>query len=182
MEASNITFIIRATYDVFPSPKTLHQWYCEDPTCALWPTPATLKHIMADCKTSFTQGRYTWKHNQVLKSLAAALESKRSTTNSSPLRAINNITALTFIREGQKKPNHPPTKPEAGQLVMAREIASTTLRPDLVLWSPSLKSVYITELTVLWENSVEETYKCKKLHRTGSRRTTMRMECKGLPC
>ena len=52
------------------------------------------------------------------------------------------------------------------QLVFPAEIAATTLRPDLVLWSPSLKSVYITELTVPWENSVEEAYERKKLRYT----------------
>ncbi|KAL7842096.1 hypothetical protein SRHO_G00237850 [Serrasalmus rhombeus] len=135
------------TYDVLPSPKNLHQW-----------------------------------HNRVLKCLAAALESKRNTTNSLPLRATKSFTALTFIQEGQKKPNHPPTKQEAGQLAMAQdwkmlvdigqqlifppEIAATNVRPDLVLWSPSLKSVYITELTVPWENSTEEAYEHKKLHYT----------------
>lgn len=118
---------------------------------------------MTGCKTSLTQGCYTWRYNQVLKSLTAALESKRNTTNSLPQRATNNISAPTSIREGQKKPHYPPTKPEAGQLAMARDwkmlvdigqqlifqpgIASTTIRPDLVLWSLSLKSVYITKLT-----------------------------------
>ncbi|KAL7860713.1 hypothetical protein AOLI_G00170620 [Acnodon oligacanthus] len=121
VEASNISFIIRATYDVLHSPKHLHQWY----------------------------GRYTWRHNQVLKSLAAALESKRNTNNSLPLRATKSFMAPTFTRERQKKPNHPATKLEVGQLGMARdwkmlvdigqqlifppEIAATTLRPDLVL-------------------------------------------------
>ncbi|KAL7867202.1 hypothetical protein AOLI_G00150160 [Acnodon oligacanthus] len=92
------------------------------------------------------------------------------------------FTGPTFIREGQKKPNHAPAKLEAGQLDMAwdwkmlvdigqqlifpPEIAAATLRPDLVLWSPSLKSVYITELTVPWENSAEEVYKRKKLCHT----------------
>ncbi|KAL6460755.1 hypothetical protein MHYP_G00307210 [Metynnis hypsauchen] len=121
MEASNISFINRATYDVLPSPKNLHQWYGKDPTCALCPTPASLKHILTGCKTSLTQGCYTWRHNQVLKNLAAALESKRNTTNSLPLRATKSITAPTFTREGQKKPNHSPTKVEAGQLAMARD-------------------------------------------------------------
>ena len=182
MMASNISFIVRAIYDVLPSPKNLHQWYGEDPTFALGPTPATLKHILTGCKTSLTQGRYTWRHNQVLKGLAAALESKRNTTNSLPLRATNSITAPIFIREGQKKPNHPPTKSEAGQLAIARdwkmlvdigqqlifppEIAAPTLRPDLVLWSPSMKSVNIIELTVPWENSTKESYEHKKLRYT----------------
>ncbi|KAK0138754.1 hypothetical protein N1851_024697 [Merluccius polli] len=122
MEASNISFIIRATYDVLPSPKNLRVvWYGEDPTCALCPTPATLKHILAACNTSLTQGRYSWRRNQVLKSLAAAIESKRNTNNSLPLRATNSITTPIFIREGQRKPNHPSTKSETGQLAIARD-------------------------------------------------------------
>ena len=36
----------------------------------------------------------------------------------------------------------------------------------MVLWSPSQKSVYIIELTVPWENSVEEAYEHKKLSYT----------------
>ena len=182
MEASNISFIIRATYDVLPTPKNLQVWYGEDPTCALCPTPATVKHILAACNTSLTQGRYTWRHNQVLKSLAAAIESKRNTNNSLPLRTTNSITTPIFIREGQRKPNHPSTKSETGQLAMARdwkmlvdigqqlifppEIAATTLRPDLVLWSPSLRSVNIIELTVPWESLTEEAYEPKKLRYT----------------
>ncbi|KAL6460680.1 hypothetical protein MHYP_G00306460 [Metynnis hypsauchen] len=129
--------------------------------------------------TSLTQGRYTWRHNQVLKCLAAVLESKRNTTNSLPMRTTKSFMAPTFTQEGQKKPKHPPTKQEAGQLAMARdwkmlvnidqqlifspEIAATNIRPDLVLWSSSLKSVCITELTVPWENSTEEAYERKKL-------------------
>ena len=46
------------------------------------------------------------------------------------------------------------------------EIAATSLRPDSVLWSPSLKSVNIIELTVPWENSTVEAYERKKLHYT----------------
>lgn len=37
------------------------------------------------------------------------------------------------------------------QLIFLPEIAATTLRPDLVLWSHSPKPAYITELTVPWE-------------------------------
>ena len=60
MEGSQISFIIRATYDVLPTPKNLNQWFREDPSCALCQTPATLRHILTGCKTSLSQGRYTW--------------------------------------------------------------------------------------------------------------------------
>ena len=41
------------------------------------PSPANLKHILYGCKKSLAQCRYTWRHNQVLRCLAARLESKR---------------------------------------------------------------------------------------------------------
>ena len=43
------------------------------------------------------------------------------------------------------------------------EIATTNLRPDLVLWSASLCTVYIIELTVPWEDAMEEAYVRKSL-------------------
>lgn len=39
----------------------------------------------------------------------------------------------------------------------------TNLRPDLVLWSSSLRTVYIIELTVPWEDAVDEASECKRL-------------------
>ena len=76
-----MSFIRRAVYDVLPSPKNLHPWYGEDPTCPLCPAPATLRHIRTGCKTSRSQGRYTGRHNQVLQILAAARATKRSANN-----------------------------------------------------------------------------------------------------
>ncbi|XP_059360386.1 taste receptor type 1 member 3-like [Carassius carassius] len=49
------------------------------------------------------------------------------------------------------------------QLVFPPEIATTTLRPDMVLWSLSLKKVFIIELTVPWKDSVDEAYERKHL-------------------
>ncbi|XP_049911334.1 uncharacterized protein LOC126396967 [Epinephelus moara] len=46
---------------------------------------------------------------------------------------------------------------------LLQEIASTNLRPDLTLWSSLLRLVYITELTVPWEDTVEEAYERKSL-------------------
>ena len=49
------------------------------------------------------------------------------------------------------------------RLTFPPEIAKTTLRPDIVLWSNTSKLVYIIELTVPWEEAVEEAYERKKL-------------------
>ncbi|KAJ8251061.1 hypothetical protein GJAV_G00216820 [Gymnothorax javanicus] len=48
-------------------------------------------------------------------------------------------------------------------LCFPSEIATTNLRPDLALWSSSLHSAYIIELTVPWEDAVEEAFKRKSL-------------------
>lgn len=163
MEAFHISFILRATYDVLPSPSNLNQWYGEDPTCPLCPSPANLKHILVGCKTSLSQGRYTWRHNHVLKCLAATLECRRLKNNALPPPSFHPSYVREFIREGVKTAKGYTTT-VIGQLGKARdrnlvadlnqrlyfpsEIATTNLRPDLVLWSPSLHIVYIIELTV----------------------------------
>ena len=179
MESNRLSFIVRATYDVLPSPTNLQLWFGKDPACPLCTTPATLKHIMVGCKTSLTQGRYTWRHNQVLRCLADKLECKRVSINA---LSTNNQDVRqhppSFVREGEKqraRPSHPDLGPLNAardwqmqvdldrRLIFPPEIATTTLRPDLVLWSNNCKLVYIIELTVPWEDAVEEAYERKKL-------------------
>lgn len=48
------------------------------------------------------------------------------------------------------------------KLVFPPEIVATTLRPDMVLWSKAAKLAYVMELTVPWEEGVEEAYERKK--------------------
>jgi hypothetical protein len=177
MEGSQISFI-RATYDVLPTPKNLKQWFGDDPACPLCQTPATLRHILTGCKTSLSQGRYTWRHNQVLRQLAVILEGKRSSINALPHPTAGHSSNIPFVRAGQC-----PVKTAARvdstlldaardwkmqvdldqQLKFPPEILNTNLRPDLVLWSTSQKSLIIVELTVPWEAAVGEAYERKKL-------------------
>ncbi|XP_061099664.1 uncharacterized protein LOC133129522 [Conger conger] len=173
MEARRLSFIIRATYDVLPTPVNLHQWMGKDPGCALCSRPVSLKHILAGCKVSLTQGRYTWRHNQVLKSLASTLENKRVATNSLPLSASDPRQTTIFVREGAKVIRSSSTPLEQGQLRLAcdwkmlvdvgRQLVFPPERPDMVLWSPSRRKVFIIELTVPWEDSVDEAYERKHL-------------------
>ena len=56
---------------------------------------------------------------------------------------------------------------DVGQrLSVPSEIAITNLRPDLLLWSNSQRMVYFIELTVPWEDNVEEAFERKKLRYT----------------
>ena len=181
MEQSRISFLIRSTYDVLPSPQNLNLWVGEDPSCPLCSSPATLRHILTGCKVALSQGRFTWRHDQVLRCLALALEDKRNMTNKLPPVPSKHYTQkTTFLRPGEQPPRKGvKTNPRPGQLEAARdwkmladvgqrlifppEIATTNLRPDIVLWSGSARLVHLVELTVPWEDAVDEAYERKKL-------------------
>ena len=84
MGANRIEFMVGATYDVLPALQNLSQWVGEDGSCKLCMGVGSLKHILAGCKTSPIQGRYIWRHNQVLKSLACLFEKKLFEVNFLP--------------------------------------------------------------------------------------------------
>jgi len=65
--------LIGATYDVLPTPQNLK--------LETRYGTATLRHILSGCKVSLSPGWYTWRHNQVLRSLAAGIEDKRRQVN-----------------------------------------------------------------------------------------------------
>ncbi|MGH0149973.1 UNVERIFIED_CONTAM: hypothetical protein FKN15_024531 [Acipenser sinensis] len=49
------------------------------------------------------------------------------------------------------------------RLIFPPEIATTNLRPDIFLWSGSARLVHLVELTVPWEDAVDEADERKKL-------------------
>ncbi|MGH0150319.1 UNVERIFIED_CONTAM: hypothetical protein FKN15_050191 [Acipenser sinensis] len=49
------------------------------------------------------------------------------------------------------------------RLIFPPEIATSNLRPEIVLWSRSACIVHLVELTVPWEDAVDEAYERKKL-------------------
>lgn len=120
MDTNRLSFIIRATHAVLPSPTDLHLWYGEDPACHQCAAPATLKHILVGVKNSLTQGRYTWRHKLVLRCLATALEDKRVSISVISLDAQTAFPQLTpFIQEGEK-PCTKPSSLDSCQLNIAR--------------------------------------------------------------
>ncbi|MGH0145913.1 UNVERIFIED_CONTAM: hypothetical protein FKN15_040099 [Acipenser sinensis] len=53
---------------------------------------------------------------------------------------------------------------DVGQrLIFPPEVATTNLQPDIVLLSGSERLVHLVELTVPWEDAVDEAYERKKL-------------------
>ena len=69
-----MSFLIRSVYDPLPSIANLVRWgNKEDPTCPLCNGKQTKMHVWSSCKVALSQGRYTWRHNQVLQGLAVVI-------------------------------------------------------------------------------------------------------------
>lgn len=63
-------------------PDFFHQWLGTEQVCDLCGTAnASLQHILSSYKSALTQGRYRWRHDQILKKLAEVVESKRMEAN-----------------------------------------------------------------------------------------------------
>ncbi|XP_061747756.1 uncharacterized protein LOC133545995, partial [Nerophis ophidion] len=166
-EPHRIKFLIQAVYDVLPSPSNLFTWgKVETPGCPLCQRRGTLEHILSCCPIALGEGRYRWRHDQVLKAIADAI--CRGVSHSKSLRPVK---STAFIRAGEK--STPAARDTSSSLLAtARDwelsvdlgkqlkfpdvVAKRTLRPDIVLTSVASKQVILLELTVPWEDRMEE--------------------------
>ena len=65
--------------DVLPSPVNLVKWWLKEaPDCKLCGGRGVLAHILSGCKIALQQGRYRWRHDQVLRELADVLAKERT--------------------------------------------------------------------------------------------------------
>ncbi len=169
-----IKFLIQGVYDVLPSPSNLCIWgKIETSACPLCSKIGTLEHILSSCSKALGEGRYRWRHDQVLKSIAEAISKgiKDSRHTQATAKAIH------FIREGQK-PEKASKNCSVGLLSTARDWAMTVdlerqlkipthitqskLRPDIILVSEATKQLILLELTVPWEERMEEAQERKR--------------------
>ena len=129
---------------------------------------------------------YTWRHNQVLEVLSETLNAHCNAVNAKP--ASMTASGMQFIREGKPPPRAKRQGKHLRLLCGASDwkvrtdlgsalrfpdhITLTNERPDIVIWSDSLKRVLLIELTVPWEGNMEYAYERKK-----TRYETLRSQC-----
>ncbi|KAJ8344224.1 hypothetical protein SKAU_G00315530 [Synaphobranchus kaupii] len=139
-----------------------------------WTTWDEVVNRKTSCKTALSQGRYRWRHDQVLRKLAEVLEGRRQESRGCPPPLEHHIH---FVREGggrrSTKPRETPRlfsndqewnmRVDLGrQLQFPGEITTMSLRPDIVVWSTKAKTVLLIELTVPWEKGIEAAFERKK--------------------
>ena len=71
---SRLSFLLRSTYDVLPSPANLVRWKVQNDDRCRCGQKGTMKHILSHCQLALR--RYTWRHNEVLKVLFEVAKEK----------------------------------------------------------------------------------------------------------
>jgi len=171
---TSLKFLVKSVYDLLPTPSNKNIWFGSEETCKLCGENGTLSHILSSCKVALSQGRFTWRHNQVLRQIALVVDSKRKNHNNQPRREEKKIQ---FVKAGEKRT---PTQKSLlgsyldgaidwklmsdldGNLKFPIQVADTNMRPDMILMSDSTKRIGLIELTVPSEERVEVSGELKK--------------------
>lgn len=164
-EPARTAFLIKATYDVLPSPANLVRWKVADDDKCRCGEKGTVRHILSRCKLALD--RFTWRHDQVLAVLVKALKDKIDQINQGKVPTVSKRAEVTFHKAGARKQVKPAAKSQVvdkrwkGQWELAADLESflvfplvgTTQRPDIVVWSQEIRCAIVLELTVPWEDN-----------------------------
>ena len=110
--------------------------------CGFCGNVQTLAHILSNCTTALDQGRFTWRHDSVLKTIVSFSSSK--------LR--EGFSLFSDLRGFQS--------PHGG--VIPPHIIVTPLRPDVFVVSESSRIIIILELTCPWEGNITRNHEYKE--------------------
>ena len=122
-------YALNAALNVLPHNSNLHLWKKKNsPACTLCGGNQTLLHVLNNCTTARDFRRYNSRHDLVLQDVASAIKTHLPATT----------TMSVDIGEGYQLPCR---------------IVSTDLRPYIVWWDFSNKSVCFVELTVSFETN-----------------------------
>lgn len=164
---SRLSFLIRATYDVLPSPVNLVRWKIQDDDKCKCGKVGTMKHILSNCRLNLD--RYTWRHNEVLRILYRELNKVVEEINDGkkPQRTVSK-RKIVFVRPGQKSYYQRKEKSVndekwngvwevSADLDDCRKVfpIPTSKKPDIFLWCTEAKVLHLVELTVPHEDNID---------------------------
>ena len=104
MPANLTSFCLASKYDTLPSPANLKRWRITTETmCTLCSKDVcTTAHILGACKVSLQQGRYTFRHDTVLREVIEVLQT--FILNIKDTVPISPKSSIKFVRKGAKLP------------------------------------------------------------------------------
>ncbi len=172
MSPELLKFHLNSLHDTAHTPANLKLWkYSNTAKCVLCgKNYCNLKHILTCCKIALDGKRYNWRHDQVLRVICKTLLEQLETKAKTPKRKKSWLVFKS--KDGKyKKPQeeleddssvfhkaadwmlvHDEDEEKKG---FPQHIVNTPLRPDIVVYSNSLKIVFLIELTCGDESNFE---------------------------
>ena len=135
---SQLKFALNACQDTLPYNSNLALWKSHPSDCKLCGERQTLLHVLCSCPVALQLRRYNSRHDQVLQVIFNLLKDHLPPGHSI-IADLPNQLPYTF-------PPH---------------IASSDLRPDIVVWSDTTRSIALLELTVCHESNFVDAYQRK---------------------
>ena len=121
-----LKFSIASVCNVLSSPTNLAIWkVTEDPSCPMCVKRVTVEHILSSCARSLASGKYSWPHDQVLETLAAAIDKARNRKpKKNAPRFIHFLRASTTT--GNRHPSSSGKDQTGGILADGRRLATAS--------------------------------------------------------
>ena len=172
---SRLSFLLRATYDVLPSPVNLVRWKVQTDDLCRCGQRGTLKHILSSCPLALC--RYTWRHNEILKVLDEIANEQTGKLRYGVLpQKQQRREKVTFVAAGGKVAEKKTAKEEEHselsdtQWEVAADLPGneklipiqTEKRPDLVVWNSKEQRLDLVELTVPHEDNLTAAHERKQ--------------------
>ena len=128
--------------NTLPSLDNLKRWGKRvNDRCPFCGNIGTLAHVLSNCSTALTQGRYTWRHNSVLTSIIKLVQ---------PL--LKEGLTLYSDMPGFQAPHGGTVPPH---------ILVTALKPDIFIFSEMTQEVVVFELTCPWDSNISRSHTFK---------------------
>ena len=96
---TSLKFLVKAVYDLLPTPVNKNAWFGTEEKCLLCGEESNLNHVLASCKVALSQGRYRWRHDQVLREIARLTEEKVVNCQPHPQTGQK---LINFVKTGNK--------------------------------------------------------------------------------
>lgn len=170
---SRLSFLLRSTYDVLPSPVNLVRWKVQEDDKCRCGKRGTMKHTLSNCQLALK--RYTWRHNEVLKVLTKTAKEQVEEGKYAPRLQRQGQREIHFVPQGTKIPARKTLKEateglSSGQWEVAADLEGckrffpipSTKKPDLVIWNEEEKEVHLVELTVPHEDNISTAHERKE--------------------
>ena len=137
--SEGLKFILNAATDSLPHNCNLVRWRgcAVSEACRLCGKKQTLLHVLNGCEKALQLRRYNQRHDRVLTVIKQLV-----------LEYIPETNQLTADMDNSYQ--------------FPTEIAATSLRPDIVVWSQGRRELYLVELTICYETGFAEPAKRKQ--------------------